>query len=655
MDRVFQRICWLVSMQLLCYINSNGQSLSPGNVFGPCLWLRVDTSGASVHYKLWDRYSGTDTATGAAPTIAMGSINFHGVPAFVSAEEARWTIGDSLTPPGSTLFMVSKPANNDERVLWAMEVADTGRVVLTSRRSADLSAGMHLVHEPSSHSNARMTAHVHRADTSFVGEVHVRIGTVPTKPVLPSGGFEGVLPEAIFFDRVLGPRERARLSSYLAIKYGLTLVNEDYVTSADRSVWSHRSNKAHAHRMFAVAKDHASMLDQRQGTSAMEEGFLTLGVDTIATWHAQNPARVPDMHYLIAGDDGKPRTWAVRQPGQAQYSSRTWLMQRTGDSLLTTLLRLDPAMMQNDPEVARKYWLVIDRTGTGSFGPGTTEFLPSAINATNGTVDFLDVFWDLDASGTDRFKVAVGGAFIPVTWLEQPICEPPMQGVLTIQVPGGDAPIRASLNGIDHAFTGEWDISAQVPTAISGIGPGEYDLRITDNTGQAITDRIWVQAKDAPKIPLAGSYELIATEQLVLDAEVDGDMVLYEWKLDDRAIGDRSRLVVEKPGTYTCTVTADGCPARAVAEVRTKAIEDSMEIGVMPNPSLNGDVVVQVVLPRAMDAEMMIVSMQGHVLSRRTLKGQDFHRVQEHIPTAGQYIVSVRTSDGQRSARVIVL
>ncbi len=634
-----------------------GQQASPGHVRGAHTLMvpHVSNDSLTLFLRSWSAHSDSSILLTESISPEHKPINFHPVPRALP-EEVSWVLSDSLPSPAFTIFMVERSEEAEEQALFMLESADTGRFVLTTQRAAHLAKGMHLTNGSLSTGPVRVLGYAHHEPELLNGpSTMFRLAQAPAVPQTPAPAFTGAIPEMLFYDRMLTPKERARLSSYLAIKYGITLTEEDYVASDQTKVWAHRTNGAFGSNIFAIARDTASMLDQRQSTSSNEPGFLTLARDTITRWNHQHPARLPDKHYLIAGDDGKPRTWAARQPGQAQYSSRTWHVQRTGDTLLTSVLRLDPAMMQNHPEVATMYWLAVDRTGTGVFAPGTTEFLPFMVRAGTGEVDVPNMFWDLDASGADRFRLAAGGSFIPVTWLEQPICDPPTPGVLTVQAPGGETPIRVSLSGIDHPFTGEWEVSAHEPTDITGIEPGEYDLRITDNSDHVIMDRIWVQPKDAPKIPIAGSYELVAAQQLVLDAQVDGDQVLYEWMLDGGVVGDNSRLIVEKPGMYTCTVVADGCPARATTNVTTLPVESALEIGVMPNPSLTGDVVVQVALPEVTDAELMIVSMQGHVLSRRTLKGQDFHHVQLHVPGPGQYIVSVRTSDGQRSARVIVL
>ncbi|HNR55348.1 MAG TPA: T9SS type A sorting domain-containing protein [Flavobacteriales bacterium] len=640
--------------QLFSQASVQGQAPSPGNVPQPCLWLRADTVGTGVHYMLWDRYAGANNSVGSASSVPPNAMNFHGVPAFTSIGDPRWLIADSISPTGSTMFMVAKPVNTDERVLWAMEVADTGRAVLSNKRSADLNIGLHLLHDQPNDTNARMIAHIHRADTSFSGEVYIRVGTPAPTPPLPISGFEGTLPEVLYFDRVLGTRERTRLSSYLAIKYGLTLLEEDLVNSGDRPVWAYKTYRNYSHHVFAIAKDSASVLDQRQATSAMEAGFLAFGVDTITTWHARNPALIPDGHYLITGDDGRPRTWKPREPGQPQFTARTWHMQRTGPTVLNTRMRLNAAMMLNAPEKAENYWLVIDRSGTGSFDPGGTEFVQAMPGPNEGTVDLNGVFWDIDGTGSDRYRFAAGGSFIPMTWIDPPNCDPPSPGSLTVQVPGGEAPIMARLNGIGHDAFVEAEVAADTLTTIQLLA-GEYELTLTDNTGYTIQDRIWIQPKDAPRIVLAPQYELTAQEPLVFNATVPGTISTYEWRFNGDIIATTAQLVVERPGEYTCTASADGCPTRVHTVVSTRSPDTGIDIGVMPNPSLDGNFIIQVTLREKVDAQLTIASLQGTLVRQRMLRDQDFHRLQEHISGAGQYIISVTTVDGQRFTRVIVL
>lgn len=644
----------VLTLAAVLTLSAQAQVASPGNVEHPALWLHpatmVDTATFSIGSANGPLLQDIVTAPASGGIVAM---NTHAIPN-LAYSSARWSISDSVAPAGTSLFLIEKLSDVEERTLWSLEVADSGRLVLTTHRAADLSTGKHLMNDAASSGPVKLVAHHHRAKTRIEGPAYFRLGHTAPIPAVPTPAFEGSISEVLFYDRVLSPKEQSRVSSYLAIKYGITLSNEDYVASDQRRVWSNRTNAAFAHNVLAIAHDTAAVLDQRQSTSSNEEGFLLLGLDTITRWHPEHPNALPNGHYLITGDDGRARSWAERQQGQPQLTERTWHLQRTGGTLLNTRLRLATGMFLNQPENGGSYWLLIDRSGQGEFGPTNTEVVKALVLADN-IAEFQDVVWDADGTGSDRFRFATGGPLIPLTWVDAPTCEPPALGTLTVRVPGGDAPVMCRLQGIGHDATFESQVSPDTVTSISGIAPGEYEMTITDASGYSITDHLWIQPTDAPVIPLQARYELKAEVALVLDASVGDGFASYEWQHAGMVVGNEPRLPVERPGNYDCTVVVDGCPARASTQVYTSAPAAGIAIGVMPNPTLSGDFIVQVSLPANTDAVLTIASMHGTLVRQRTLRGQEFHRIQEHIGDAGEYIISVRTSDGQRFTRVIVL
>ena len=62
--------------------------------------------------------------------------------------------------------------------------------------------------------------------------------------------------------------ERARVESYLAVKYGTTLLSSasagtNYVNSQGNIIWDATANSAYHHDVAGIGRDDASLLDQR--------------------------------------------------------------------------------------------------------------------------------------------------------------------------------------------------------------------------------------------------------------------------------------------------------------------------------------------------------------------------------------------------------
>ncbi|MFB6365177.1 Ig-like domain-containing protein [Paenibacillus elgii] len=95
--------------------------------------------------------------------------------------------------------------------------------------------------------------------------------------------FNGRISEVILYNRKLESVERQKVNSYLALKYGLTLKDEDgqptdYVDSIGNSMWSKQDIGDYTYRITGIGKDTASGLEQRQSKSVDSGALVTIAL-----------------------------------------------------------------------------------------------------------------------------------------------------------------------------------------------------------------------------------------------------------------------------------------------------------------------------------------------------------------------------------------
>lgn len=84
--------------------------------------------------------------------------------------------------------------------------------------------------------------------------------------------FRGTCPEFLIYDRDLSAVEVAKLSTYLAIKYGITL--DTSYTGGDGSIlWDKGKNARFHHRVCAIGKDSLAALFQPKANSTYEDSY----------------------------------------------------------------------------------------------------------------------------------------------------------------------------------------------------------------------------------------------------------------------------------------------------------------------------------------------------------------------------------------------
>ena len=81
--------------------------------------------------------------------------------------------------------------------------------------------------------------------------------------------FTGYSPEMIVYGRMLSQLERRKVETYLAIKYGITLLGS--YMSPENQLIRDNSDATYHHRVTAIAKYNESSLSQMLSTTSYEE------------------------------------------------------------------------------------------------------------------------------------------------------------------------------------------------------------------------------------------------------------------------------------------------------------------------------------------------------------------------------------------------
>ncbi|MEK9713439.1 MAG: hypothetical protein VW258_12825, partial [Thalassolituus sp.] len=101
----------------------------------------------------------------------------------------------------------------------------------------------------------------------------------------------------------LSSTERARVSSYLALKYGIDL-SGNYLNSTGGVVWNDATDSSHNFAVFGLGRDSTSALRQKVSRS-VESSDLTLALQNDFTSSNASSARTiafnSDFSYFLTG------------------------------------------------------------------------------------------------------------------------------------------------------------------------------------------------------------------------------------------------------------------------------------------------------------------------------------------------------------------
>ena len=202
--------------------------------------------------------------------------------------------------------------------------------------------------------------------------------------------FNGRLSELIVFDGGLSPGERQQLVSYLAIKYGLTLGqnngNQQYVNASGAVLWDPVDvGASFTNRIAAIGQDDKSGLNQTQSKSVASDAILTV---------SKNGGAIGDGNFLVWSSNGAGTNFSTSDipTGVQQRLDQVWVANETGEvgsvDLSFDLSELSLPSIISSPA---QFFLIHDDDGVFASGAGLLQ----ASSFSGNVVSFSGIDQDL--------------------------------------------------------------------------------------------------------------------------------------------------------------------------------------------------------------------------------------------------------------------
>lgn len=315
-----------------------------------------------------------------------------------------------------TAFTVyENPASKEEVPVWQLS-GDFGDLALTTKQVFSKSTNTNLVFLKNQPEASRVIIHAYSGQTtkqrayndSKDKSAAVLFGDAST---VKSTGTQPAVAEFILYERILDNEEAARVETYLALKYGITL-QKNYVNSHGRVVWDYEADKNYSNDIAGIARNDQSALYQKQSTSCKAATQLVIGINKIATTNAANNGILNDDNYMIWGDNAQPFLLEENTGATANEIAllqKKWLMKAYGNGLgkLSTELKVDVSSLLHHRFSKEHLQLIIDRSGNGQFAAENCTYITAGDISKEGIATFSNVTWDADASGKDMFTFGV--------------------------------------------------------------------------------------------------------------------------------------------------------------------------------------------------------------------------------------------------------
>ena len=366
------------------------------NIVAPSVWLRADS--AVLGAASWRDVSGNGfdatPSSGAMPS-AFSRMNFN--KCFeVNGETFTLPLGINDTKRSDVIVVYETYDTLGENALWQIDIDSAKRIGQTTHRI--LNGNGQITYDTAN----RLKPVVNYLAQSWY-EQDVCAPTL-TLCAADSLTLSGRIAEALYFDRRISDTAVIQWISYLALKYGVTLAQTNYLDSRRNVIWDYTDYPDYNTSIAGLGRDDSVGLNQKQTYYA--DGQIIFGVNQLAQTNEDNAATIADGDFIVFGMEGVlPAVSEIyTQSGETYEVIGRSMAQVTGNArTYGTFILLDTAAVQDGiaPD------LLVDRSGTGEFPAGEIEQIHSVGTDSAGHYIYSNVHWDTDQSGRDFFCFAV--------------------------------------------------------------------------------------------------------------------------------------------------------------------------------------------------------------------------------------------------------
>jgi hypothetical protein len=683
----------LLFLSIICF---STHAQSPGGVSGCEIWSKVTPAATGSTYQYKD-FSGKNKAITPVGSLTSAFFNYNYSFTYTSSSYVSY-LSKLESLKDATLFIVNLPTPPADPATkyglistnWSPTITPqpTGvneqsfQFSTTNFTRATLSLDYPTITAP--RPNGRINTllwhnfNSKKINNSFGsnGESDIFIGKQFVNASNNALNFVGQIPEFIVYRKALNDKEKWRVESYLALKYGITLqLLVSYFSSRNEEIWKKANNTNFNNRIIGIGRDSNSSLYQRQSTSIHDPAsslILTRGnillTDNYPTTQVSN--EIVDQNFILMGDNNGVQTINLTDPTDVingiHFMKRRWLVQKNGSyaHLLSTSLRYkpNPAITLANNEA---FWLLVDRDATNTtvsnFSGTNVDYYPITTFPSN-YAEFKNLNWGNDNQTFNQFTFGVGPRMIVQALPQAMLCNA-VSAPVVFNILGGSPSFTVVITGT--TTTGSSFNNTSLPSSnhnfTYNIPTGHYQIFVTDSTGFTASKAFEVSATPGIALNLGPDINLIQGQQISLNPglNVTATNVNYKWYRNGTLIANTSLggglIVVGMAGTYKCVITNlnNGCTIEDTVVVTIVQVVTKASSLVTPNPS-TGLFKVMVVLPEVSEVSFTLYDVSGKLLSTKSQGGQYEYEQAFELNQAGVYFVKVQAADYSTTHKIII-
>lgn len=468
---------------------------------------------------------------------------------------------------------------------------------------------------------------------------------------------ENSIMELICFDRILNSVERAKVETYLSIKYGTSIVGDNhYIDSSKDTLWNCKKNKIFNNHVTGIGRDDMYSLYQKQSGNSEKEG-LYIGMGTIDLSNLKNKAVFADKFFMLWGHNGKKTMMlADKENKNHKLMKRVWKLQPSGN-IPKDLAHLKFRINKNEAELkirdkGKSLWLAVSQNTGNDFVYTDAVYYKQTIE------DSINVEFDsipVNTATTQLFTFIEAPDFFFEYHPHTDGCDMYASRDLKIKIVGGTAPYKIDLvlNKVSQSVTIYDDFYE-----FKGLSAGDYTIKVTESRNQSQEEAFAITESGSTDVEIEPTWVLKENGKVTIyttGKQSEKHPLKYEWYFNGELMSTENIYDAEIAGEYIVKVYNDNCEKQLPFTVTESEKNLNTHWAIYPNPVKHGEpFTIQFGLARESNVTVSVNSIEGKLITKENLgliKDSDYI---SSLTTSGVYSVTVQINDLTETSKIIV-
>lgn len=482
-----------------------------------------------------------------------------------------------------------------------------------------------------SNKSAKIVSYLHN-DASFSKKGRLFID------ILNNQSNEDDILEIIFIPKVVSLYMKEKVETYLSLKYGISLEENQYYRSViNDTLWNPSTLADFSKDVTGMGNDSDNFYNKNKSYNYNLKG-LEVYTDTI--FHAKN--------YALWGHNGKSKLIANHNELTVD-NYKVWHFKKQLDSIDNRLfdIKINQELWNSAIDtllINEKIYLYVSHYNLqGTIELANGQYYEGELNSSNDIV-----FENINLLNDSRF-IFIKAPDMNMLVRKSINCDENTK--LSLDFIEGTYPVNLTIS--NNLLSRKYN-SENSKLVIDDLPEGKYNITVKDRLGNEKSSEVEIKKEKKFQVKLSENWELNENGFVIITPQViDSEKNLeFKWYKDNDVLGLEKNIKLNEKGNYSLIITNGICEDKFDFKVNSNT---SNLISLFPNPSkISEEITLQLPNDFNKTIEIKINDINGKLIKLMNSDNLNQNLFKFKIETSGVYFVHLKSENLTKVFKVIV-